>query len=134
MVHESGNPAAIDVGPFATFLGIRLTAVSAGELRATWAVTESMLQPHGLLHGGVHCSVIETLASVGAALWLGAQGRVVGVSNTTDFYRACAFGDRLTSVARPVHRGRSRQVWRVETFDDRERLVSAGQVGLQNLT
>jgi acyl-coenzyme A thioesterase PaaI-like protein len=43
-------------------------------------------------------------------------------------------GDRLTSTARPLHRGRSRQVWRVETYDDQQRLVSAGQVAIQNLT
>jgi acyl-coenzyme A thioesterase PaaI-like protein len=37
-------------------------------------------------------------------------------------------------VARPLHRGRSQQVWLVETEDDRGRVVARGQVRLQNLT
>jgi uncharacterized protein (TIGR00369 family) len=77
--------------------------------------------------------VVETLASVGAAVWLGDRGKVVGVSNSTDFYRAVTEGT-LRATARPIHRGRSQQVWAVEIVDDQERTVSRGQVRLQNLT
>ena len=85
------------------------------------------------MHGGAHCGVVETLASLGAAVWLGDKGKVVGVSNSTDFYRAVTEG-RLSSTATPVHRGRSQQVWIVETTDEQGRTVSRGQVRLQNLT
>jgi uncharacterized protein (TIGR00369 family) len=121
------------LGPFAAFLGIEVTEASGDEVRARWTVTEALLQPYGLLHGGAHCGVVETLASLAASLWLGADGRVVGTTNSTDFYRAARSGDQLVSVARPLHRGRSRQVWRVETYDSQDRLVSAGQVAIQNL-
>ena len=121
------------LGPFAAFLGIAVTEASGDEVRARWTVTEALLQPYGLLHGGAHCAVVETLASLAASLWLGADGRVVGTTNSTDFYRAARSGDQLVSVARPLHRGRSRQVWRVETYDAQDRLVSAGQVAIQNL-
>jgi uncharacterized protein (TIGR00369 family) len=57
---------------------------------------------------------------------------VVGVNNNTDFYRGVTEG-RLTSICRPVHRGRSQQVWAVETTDVQGRLVARGQVRLQNL-
>jgi 1,4-dihydroxy-2-naphthoyl-CoA hydrolase len=120
------------VGPFIDHLGIRLTSASGDEVRATWAATPELHQPYGIVHGGVHCSVVETLASVGAALWFGDRGKVVGVSNSTDFYRAVGEGT-LSSRAVPVHRGRSQQVWLVETHDDSERLVARGQVRLQNL-
>src|SRR5665647_3877063 len=100
---------------------------------AHWTVSPELHQPHGILHGGVHCSVVETLASLGAALWFGDRGTVVGVSNTTDFYRASSDGN-LNSRARPLHRGRSQQVWVVETTDDQDRMVARGQVRLQNLT
>ena len=123
-----------ELGPFAEFLGLEVTSATRDEVQANWTVTESLLQPYGLLHGGVHCAVVETMASLAASLWLGPEGRVVGTTNSTDFYRATRAGDRLTSVARPLHRGRSRQVWRVETHDDQQRLVSAGQVAIQNLT
>ncbi len=126
--------AYADLGPYANAIGLTVTEATADELTASWAVTEALLQPYGLLHGGVHCSVVETLASVAAASWLGPSGRVVGTTNTTDFFRASRIGDRLVSTARPLHRGRSRQVWRVETVDDQGRLVAAGQVGIHNLT
>ena len=122
-----------DLGPYANALGLTITLATEDEVRATWTVTDALLQPYGLLHGGAHCAVVETMASVAASLWLGPDGRVVGTTNSTDFYRAAGSGDRLTSTARPLHRGRSRQVWRVETVDDQQRLVSAGQVALQNL-
>lgn len=123
-----------DLGPFAEFLGLEVTSATKDEVQARWTVTQSLLQPYGLLHGGVHCAVVETMASLAASLWLGPEGRVVGTTNSTDFYRATRSGDQLRSVARPLHRGRSRQVWRVETHDDQQRLVSAGQVAIQNLT
>jgi uncharacterized protein (TIGR00369 family) len=65
-------------------------------------------------------------------MWLAEDGRVVGVNNNTDFYRGVTEG-RLTSICRPVHRGRSQQVWAVETTDVQGRLVARGQVRLQNL-
>ena len=39
----------------------------------------------------------------------------------------------LQSRATPIHRGRSQQVWVVETSDADGRLVARGQVRLQNL-
>ena len=53
--------------------------------------------------------------------------------NGTDFFRSARAGDQLTSVARPIHQGRSQQLWRVETHDEQGRLVSAGEVRIQNL-
>jgi 1,4-dihydroxy-2-naphthoyl-CoA hydrolase len=76
--------------------------------------------------------VVETLASVGAATWLGERGKVVGVNNNTDFFRAVTTGE-MSSVATPLHRGRSQQLWLVETKDATGRLVARGQVRLQNL-
>ena len=122
-----------DLGPYATFLGLEVDSAGGDEVTAHWAVRPDLLQPYGIVHGGVHCSVVETLASVGAALWLDDRGKVVGVNNSTDFYRAATEGV-LRATARPIHRGRSQQVWVVEIVDDQARLVARGQVRLQNLT
>jgi 1,4-dihydroxy-2-naphthoyl-CoA hydrolase len=119
-------------GPFAAYLGLEFTEVTGDRVEATWTAGEKHHQPYGIVHGGVHCAVVETLASVGAAAWLGDRGNVVGVNNNTDFYRGVSEGE-LTSTATPVHRGRSQQVWVVETVDDQGRLVARGQVRLQNL-
>ncbi|GAA0219510.1 PaaI family thioesterase [Cryptosporangium japonicum] len=122
-----------DLGPFAKFLGLELETVTPDEISASWTVRADLLQPYGILHGGVHCAVVESLASTGAAVWLGERGKVVGATNTTDFYRPTTDGTRLTSTATPVHRGRSQQVWLVETHDEDGKLVARGQVRLANL-
>lgn len=120
-------------GPFTEYLGVQFEEVTGDRVVATWTANESLHQPFGIVHGGAHCGVVETLASIGASIWLGDEGKVVGVNNSTDFYRAVSEGE-LTSTATPIHRGRSQQVWVVETVDSEGRMVSRGQVRLQNLT
>jgi len=121
------------VSEFIAYLGLELTEVSPDRVVAVWKATPQLHQPAGILHGGAHCSVVETLATLGAALWLGDRGNVVGVNNNTDFFRAVRSGS-LTSVAQPLHRGRSQQLWLVETTEDASGLTaSRGQVRLQNL-
>jgi 1,4-dihydroxy-2-naphthoyl-CoA hydrolase len=114
------------------FVGLEMTEVTADRVVGRWTADPRLHQTYGIVHGGVHCTVVETLASVGAAVWFRDRGRVVGISNSTDFYRAVRDG-ALSSVATPVHRGRSQQVWVVETRDATDRLVARGQVRLQNL-
>jgi 1,4-dihydroxy-2-naphthoyl-CoA hydrolase len=98
----------------------------------TWRIGPEHHQPFGIVHGGVHCTAVETAASVGAQVWLGDRGHVVGVSNQTDFLRGVREGE-LVATATPVHRGRLQQLWQVEITDEAGRLVARGQVRLQNI-
>ncbi len=120
------------LGQFVRHLGLQIAEASPDRVRGTWEAAPHLHQPYGIVHGGAHCSVVETLASVGAATWLGERGKVVGVNNNTDFFRAVTTGE-LSSAATPLHRGRSQQLWLVETKDAGGRLVARGQVRLQNL-
>jgi uncharacterized protein (TIGR00369 family) len=120
---------------FARLIGLEYQDASGDRVVIRCAVKPDLLQPYGILHGGVHCAIIETAASTGAALWLVAQrggGKVVGVSNQTDFLRAVTDGE-LVAEALPIHRGRSQQLWAVEIRDGEGRLAARGQVRLQNL-
>ena len=83
-----GDRSGDFTGEFVRHLGVHMTEVSGDRVVAEWEAGSKHHQPYGIVHGGVHCSVVETLASVGAAMWLGQQGQVVGVNNNTDFYRA----------------------------------------------
>jgi uncharacterized protein (TIGR00369 family) len=123
----------VDTG-LAKALGLHFDKVSADEVVISWTNDERHLQPFGLVHGGVYCAVNETVASVGGSLWYGDRGQVVGVNNTTDFLRSAGPGDTLTATGTPVHRGRSQQLWAIETYDQQRRLVARGQVRLQNLS
>lgn len=118
---------------FDSAMGFRALESSPDRVVLSWDVTAENRQPYGIVHGGVYCGVVESAASRGAALWLGDRGKVVGVSNTTDFLRAVTAGC-MTATATPLHRGRSQQLWLVEVVDEQHRPVARGQVRLQNLT
>jgi uncharacterized protein (TIGR00369 family) len=111
-------------------MGITIVTASTDEVSCEWHVTEKHHQGLGIVHGGVHCGVIETLASIGAALVARGRGqRVVGLENNTSFIRAVRTG-RLHATARPVTRGRTTQVWEAWVRDEDERLVAQGRVRL----
>ncbi|SCL34042.1 uncharacterized domain 1-containing protein [Micromonospora nigra] len=132
MIEDAGTRVPEMPGGFVALLGLEFTEVGTDRVVIRWRVRPELHQPYGIQHGGVYCSVVETAASVGGALWLGDRGHVVGVSNQTDFLRAVRDGE-LTAVGTPVHRGRSQQLWQVEITDAESRLVARGQVRLQNL-
>lgn len=56
-------------------MGITILTASADEVICEWEVDEKYRQAYGIVHGGVHCGAIETLASVGAALVAHARRR-----------------------------------------------------------
>ena len=76
-----------DPGAFVQWLGLQMLEASGDKVVAAWDVRPDLLQPYGIVHGGVHCSVIETVASYAAALWY-RDGQVVGVANQTLRQRA----------------------------------------------
>lgn len=120
--------------PFDTELGLVFTELSPDGARAQLDVTPKLLQPMGLVHGGVYCSMVESMASVSAYTWLAEHGggEVVGVNNNTDFLRSIGSGT-VYGAAEPIHRGRRQQLWLVTITDDQDRVVARGQVRLQNL-
>ena len=117
---------------FTGSIGLKVQEASGDRIVMRWKVEPTQWQPYGITHGGVYCTVVETVASLAGALWLGADGQVVGVSNHTDFLRAVREGE-LTATGTPIHRGRLQQLWLVEVHDEQDRLVARGQVRLQNL-
>ena len=110
--------------------GIVILTATPDEVTCALEVGEKHHQGYGIVHGGVHAGVIETLASIGAALVAMPRGqRVVGVENNTSFIRVVRSG-RLHANARPVTRGRTSQVWEAWIRDEREQLVAQGRVRL----
>ncbi|TGD88195.1 PaaI family thioesterase [Mycolicibacterium sp. CH28] len=120
--------------PFDAQLGLVFTELTPDGAKAQLEVVPKLLQPVGIVHGGVYCAMIESMASSAAYVWLAANGggNVVGVNNNTDFLRAITAGT-VYGVAEPVHRGRRQQLWLVTIRDDKDRLIARGQVRLQNL-
>lgn len=114
-------------------LGMEIVRMSGDEVVLEWTVGPQHHQPMmGIVHGGVHCSAIETACSIGASI--AARERdpasaAVGLENHTSFIRAVRTG-RLRAIARPITRGRTTQVWEAEVRDEQDRVVATGRVRL----
>ncbi len=117
-----------------TTLGLVWDRISLEAAHAHLEIDDRHRQPYGIVHGGVWCAVVESLASVAAALQVVASGRfVVGVSNSTDFLRSHREG-RVDAVATPIHVGRSQQLWQVVLSRASDgAAVARGQVRLTNV-
>jgi uncharacterized protein (TIGR00369 family) len=118
---------------FDKVMGLRFEEATADRVVAVVPVTPDLHQHYGIVHGGVYAAMVETTASVGAAIWLGDGGRPVGIANSTDFLRPVREGE-LRAVATPHNRGRSTQLWEVAVTDERGRAVARGRVRLMNLS
>lgn len=104
-------------------LGIRLTAVGDDWLQGTMPVDHRTHQPYGLLHGGASVALAETLGSTAAMLTLDAEKeRAVGLDINANHMRGVTSGS-VTGTARPLHLGRSTQVWEIRIEDEAGKLV-----------
>ena len=118
---------------WAKAMGLSFVVANEDEVTVEWTVAEQHLQPFGIVHGGVHAGVIETVCSIGAGISArarGHQGGVVGLENHTSFLRAVRPGTKLRGRALPVTRGRTTHVWSAEITDERARVIARGSVRL----
>jgi 1,4-dihydroxy-2-naphthoyl-CoA hydrolase len=121
-MHEDMLPPA-PVG-FDALLGLELLECTEDLVTARLAVRDELLQPFGLVHGGVVASMAETLASVGTAVVVIPEGNgAMGLSNATSFLRPITSG-AIHARALRRHRGRTTWIWDVEITDDDERLCA----------
>ena len=109
-------------------MGIHFIRATADEVIAEVEIGPQHHQAYGIVHGGVHSGLIETVTSVGAALAALPRGQsVVGLENHTSFLNAVRQG-KLRATARPLMRGRRTQVWEATITDAESRAVASGQV------
>lgn len=126
MIHTGGRP----LSGFDGVMGFNLVHATADEVVIEYDVDERHLQPYGIVHGGVHCAVVETACSMGAGMNAAARGQaVVGVENHTSFLHAVRSG-RIRVTATPLTRGRRSHVWEATARDEDGRVVSTGRVRL----
>ncbi|HPU13419.1 MAG TPA: PaaI family thioesterase [Aeromicrobium sp.] len=114
-------------------LGVEHVQLDADRVVVKFTINENHLQPFGIPHGGIYCAVHESTASIAGQIWLGTKGVVVGTNNSTDFLRQAAIGDTITTTATPIHRGRTQQLWHLDSVNQDQKLIAQGQVRLANL-
>jgi 1,4-dihydroxy-2-naphthoyl-CoA hydrolase len=116
-------PWAPDRG-FDSMIGLRVLELGDEMVRAEVPVRDELLQPAGLVHGGVLASIAESVTSMATWFAVRPDGRSAqGLSNQTSFLRPI-LGGTIHAVARRRHKGRTTWVWEVEISDDEQRLCA----------
>jgi len=116
------------MGGWVAAMGVHFIRATEEGVQAELEIGPDHLQAYGIVHGGVHSGVIETITSVGAALAAMPRGQsVVGLENHTSFLLAVREG-KLRATARPLMQGRRTQVWEASVTDDAGRTVATGRV------
>ena len=110
-------------------LGIAFTEIGPDYLRGTMPVDARTRQPYGLLHGGASAALAETLGSTAAGMCVGEGEGVVGIEINANHLRGVREGT-VTGTARPLHVGRSTQVWEIRIEDDAGQLVCISRLTL----
>ena len=108
-------------------LGIEFTEIGPDYLCARVPVDERTKQPYGLLHGGVSVVLAETLGSMAAVLACPPGHRAVGLDINANHLRAVTSG-WVTGTARPVHIGRTTQVWQIDIANEAGDLVCVSRI------
>ncbi|HVI25557.1 MAG TPA: hotdog fold thioesterase [Xanthomonadaceae bacterium] len=110
-------------------LGIVFSELGPDYLRATMPVDARTRQPYGLLHGGASVLLAETLGSTAGGLCVGEDEGVVGIEINANHLAAVREGT-VTGTARPLHVGRSTQVWEIRVEDEGGRLACVSRLTL----
>jgi 1,4-dihydroxy-2-naphthoyl-CoA hydrolase len=109
---------------FDRLYGLRVVELSEERVRAEVGVRDELLQPAGLVHGGLYAAIAESIASMATWMAVFADGETaVGQSNSTSFLRPITEGT-VHADAHRRHRGRTTWLWDVEITDDLGRLCA----------
>ncbi len=109
-------------------LGIVFTEIGADYVKATMPVDHRHHQPYGLLHGGASVSLAESLGSVAAHMTVDSEKfHTVGLEINANHIRSVRSGI-VTGIARPLHTGKSTQVWEIRITNEQDQLTCVSRL------
>jgi len=123
----------LHLGTTVQHLGIEFVEVGDDFIRGRAPADARTRQPMGILHGGISVLLAESLGSCGAAWSCPPGQQVVGLDINANHIRSVRDG-WVTGTARPVHIGRSTQVWQIDLHDDAGRLTCVSRITMAVLT
>lgn len=108
-------------------LGIEFVEVGNDFIVGRVPVDARTHQPFGLLHGGVSVVLAETLGSCGAAYSSPVGHQAVGLDINANHLRGVKSG-WVIGTARPIHRGRTTQVWQIDLRNEAGEMVCTSRL------
>lgn len=112
----------------AMHLGIEFTEIGDDYLVATLPITEKVMQPLGLLHGGISVALAETVASSAANYCVDQDDYYcVGLEINANHIRSVSHGV-VRATATPVHIGKSTHVWQIHIKNDLDKICCISRI------
>jgi len=101
----------LGAGRFPAHVGLVFTHAAADEIRAEVSIRAELMAPNGYLHAGVVVTLADTCCGYGCRFHLpqGASGFTTVELKSN--HLATALEGAIECVARPLHTGRTTQVW-----------------------
>ena|SRR6476469_8079471 len=114
--------------PFDQLIGTQWVSDDPDEARARIEVRDELMQPTGLVHGGVLSTLVESVCSRATAVAVLDEGMIaMGQSLDVSWVRPVTRGS-LEVIARARHRGRTTWIWDAEVTDDDGRLCALARM------
>jgi len=105
-------------------LDIKFIEVDKNKVVATMPVTAKVHQPDGVLHGGATVALAETVGSYASFLSVDKDKQMVrGIEISANHLKSIREG-LVIATARPIHKGRTTQLWEIRIVDEQDKLIS----------
>lgn len=108
----------------AEYIGIEFIDFGSDYLTARMPIDHRTVQPLRIVNGGAYCVLAETVGSLAANLCLDrTKYAAVGLDINANHIRSAHEGNGYVyGTARPIHIGRTTQVWEIKITDDHQKL------------
>lgn len=106
------------------WIGIRVIELGDDYLKAIMPIDHRTVQPLRIVNGGAYCVLAESIGSTAANLCLDRNQFVaVGLDINANHIRSAHEGSgHVYGVAKPIHIGRTTQVWEIRITDEADKL------------
>ena len=96
---------------FPGLIGVRLVHLAQERVVAELVVRPDLCTVGGILHGGAHMALADTLGAIGTLLNIGEDRRTTTTDSSTKFIGAARVNTTVVAECLPLHRGRTTMVW-----------------------
>jgi 1,4-dihydroxy-2-naphthoyl-CoA hydrolase len=100
--------------PFAQYLGIKFTCLSAERVEAELAVRHELATIPDILHGGAIMALADNIGGAATVMNLPKGARTATIESKTNFFAAIPVGETARAECTPLHRGRTTMVWQTK--------------------
>lgn len=121
-------------GTLVEHLGIEMTEIGEDYVKAKMPVDNRTRQPLGLLHGGAHVVLAESLGSMAANLCLDiTKEYALGLDINSNHIKSVRDGF-VIGIAKPIHIGGKTHIWEIKIYDEKETLLNISRLTMMVLS